>query len=110
MGSKFEAKNYTCFIQVGDSSHGQCTFKGPVKSIDDFKNVSEAFEKQYGLIVSLDFAKKFVDDEGTLTFEIEIEDLKPKEEQSDYEEPMETTIANDDKEKDMNGSAGLEKN
>ena len=97
-GSKFEAKNYNWSIQIGDSTHGRCMFQGPVKSLDDDKN--EALEKQYGLVVSRDFVKKFTDDEGTLTLEIEIENLKPQEEQADYEEPMEATTANDDKEKD----------
>ena len=97
-GSKFEAKNYNWSIQIGDSTHGRCMFKGPVKSLDDDKN--KMFDTQFGLIVSLDFVKKFVDDEGTLPVEIEIENLKPQEEQADYEEPMEATTANDDKEKD----------
>ena len=110
LGSKFEAKNYTCSIQVGDSTHGQFTFKGPIKSLDDDKNVSKALEEQYGLIVSLDFAKKFVDDKDMLTLEIEIEDLKPKEEQTDYEEPTEATSANDDKEKDSKKSEEVAKN
>ena len=100
-GSKFEAKNYNFTIKMGDSTHGQCMFKGAVKSLDDDKN--EAFEKQYGLIVSFDFAEKFFDAKSSLIVEIEIEDLKPQEEQADYEESMEAdtaTTANDDKEKD----------
>ena len=100
-GSKYEAKNYDCFIQIGDS-HGRSMFKGPVRSLDDDKD--EAFDKQYGLVVSWDFAKKFIDDEDSLTVEIEIEDLKPQEEQTDYDEPMEAATdaatADDDKEKD----------
>jgi len=100
-GSKFEAKNYNFTIKMGDSTHGQCMFKGAVKSLDDDKN--EAFEKQYGLIVSFDFGEKFFDAKSSLIVEIEIEDLKPQEEQADYEEPMEAdaaTTATDDKEKD----------
>ena len=83
-------------------------FKGAVKSLDDDKN--EAFDKQYGLIVSLDFAKKFIDDEGSLIVEIKIEDLKSQEEQADYDEPMEATTANDDKKKDPRRSERLAKN
>ena len=100
-GSKFEAKNYNFTVKMGDSTHGECMFKGAVKSLDDDKN--EAFAKPFGLILSPEFVKKFIDDEGSLTVEIEIENLKPQEEQADYEEPMEAdvaTTANDDKEKD----------
>ena len=93
-GSKLEVKNYNCLIQMGDSIHGLHMFKGPINSIDDNP-------QDHGLVVSLDFAKKFIDEEGTLTVEIEIENLKPEEEQTDYEEPMEAAATgNDDKEKD----------
>ena len=101
-GSKFEAKNYNCSIKMGDSIHGQNMFKGPVKSLDD--RTDKWFKEHYGLVVSWDFAKKFIDDEDSLTVEIEIEDLKPQEEQTDYDEPMEAATdaatADDDKEKD----------
>ena len=87
---------------MGDSIHGQNMFKGPVKSLDD--KTDNWFKEHYGLVVSWDFAKKFIDDEDSLTVEIEIEDLKPQEEQTDYDEPMEAatdaTTADDDKEKD----------
>ena len=103
-GSKFEAKNYNCLIQMGDSTHGRFMFKGPVKSLDDSGEKNYYGLRNNGLIVSLDFAKKFekfIDDEGSLTVEIEIENLKLQEEQADYEEPMEAaSTAYDDKEKD----------
>ena len=97
-GSKFEAKNYKCSIQVGDSTHGHClfNFKGPIKSLDEDKN--DAFAKQYGLIVSLGFVQKLIYDDHSLSIEVEIEDLKA-EEQTDFDEPMEATTANDDKNK-----------
>ena len=92
-GSGFEAKNYNCLIQIGDSTHGRQMFKGPINSLDE--------DDSGGLVVSLDFAEKFMDDDGSLTVEIEIGNLKPQEEQTDYEEPMEAAAtANDDKEKD----------
>ena len=94
-GSKFETKNYNCSIQVGDSTHGQCLFKGPVKSLDD--NRKDAFKKQYGLLLSGDFLKKLVGDKFMFKIEVEVEDLKGSEEQPDFDvEPMEATTANDD--------------
>ena len=73
-------------------------FKGSVKSLDDHKQFW--FEHHYGLSLTYGFVKKLVDDEGSLNVEIEIEDLK--EEQTDYDEPMEAAAAtvDDDKEKD----------
>ena len=94
-GSKFETKNYNCSIQIGDSTRGQCLFKGPVKSLDDTRK--EAFKKQYGLLLSGDFLKKLVGDKFLFKIEFEVEDLKEREEQPDFDiKPMEATTANDD--------------
>ena len=70
-------------------------FKGPVKSLDD--NRKDAFKKQYGLLLSGDFLKKLVGDKFLFKIEFEVEDLKEREEQPDFDiKPMEATTANDD--------------
>ena len=49
-----------------------------MKSLDDRK--FEVFKSKVGLTVSIEVVKKFLDENG-LTFELEIEDLKPKDDE-----------------------------
>ena len=76
-GSKFEAKNYRYSVQLQEKQDlGTLIYKGPVKSLDDSK--TKVFESKVGLAISFEVFEKYLDDESGLTFELEIKDLKPK--------------------------------
>ena len=91
-GSKFEAKNFHYWIQVGDLTVGKTNHEGPVKSIDD--NKTEVFESQIGLLIPFALLEKCLQDDK-LTVEFGIKDLKPKEENSDQK-----YSSDDDEDKD----------
>ena len=75
-GSKFEAKNYRYSVQLQEKQDlGTLIYKGPVKSLDDSK--TKVFESKVGLTFSFEVVKQYLDENG-LTFELEIENLKPK--------------------------------
>ena len=73
---------------------GFTTYKGPVKSLDDDK--SEVFKSRNGLVLPFSTVKKHLD-EGTLILHVEIEDLKVKEDDMDYDEPA---FSNDEEEEE----------
>jgi len=83
-GSKFEAKNYRYSIQLQEKEDlGTSTYKGPMKSLDDRK--TDVFKAKVGLVVPLDVLRKHLVNETKITFEVKIEDLKPKDDEMDSE-------------------------
>ena len=81
-GSKYEAKNYKYFIQLQEKEDlGTPTYKGPMKSLDDKR--TDVLESKVGLVVPLDVLKKHMDDQKIVHLEIEIQDLKPKDDEND---------------------------
>ena len=90
LGSKFEAMNYKYAIKVEDPVFGDHYFQNQVKSLDDKK--MEVFESNACLILSLEMFREYIG--KNFKFVVEIEDLKPREEEnresmkSDDEETM----------------------
>ena len=94
-GSKLEAKNFKYSMQLPENQEaGFTTYKGPVKSLDDDK--SEVFKSRNGLVLPFSTVKKHLD-EGTLILHVEIEDLKVKDDDMDYDEPA---FSNDEEEEE----------
>ena len=70
-GSKLEAKNYQYSIKISDPKIGGFYYRGPMKSLDDEKNV--IFEEGFGLLVKYGISmKKLADREGFHNFVIKI--------------------------------------
>ena len=90
-GSKFEAKNFKYFIQLQEKEDlGTPIYKGPMKSLDDKR--TDVLESKLGLVVPLDVLKKHMDEQKILHLEIEIEDLKPKDDENDRD----SDVSNED--------------
>ena len=90
-GSKYEAKNFKYFIQLQEKEDlGTPTYKGPMKSLDDKR--TDVLESKLGLVVPLDVLKKHMDEQKILHLEIEIEDLKPKDDENDRD----SDVSNED--------------
>ena len=90
-GSKFEAKNFKYFIQLQEKEDlGTPIYKGPMKSLDDKR--TDVLESKVGLVVPLDVLKKHMDEQKILHLEIEIEDLKPKDDENDRD----SDVSNED--------------
>ena len=83
-GSKFEAKNFKYSLQLEEKDDlGSLSYNGPMKSLDDRK--TDVFKSKVGLVVPLDVLKKHLGNETKITFEVKIEDLKPKDDEMDSE-------------------------
>ena len=84
IGSKFETKNFKYSIQIEDKEFGTSIYKNHVISLDH--NKEDVYKSSTVLMINTDILEKFIGD--NLIIEIEIENLKPKEENanSDYDE------------------------
>ena len=84
LGSKFEAMNYKCTIKVKDPVFGDYYYQNQVKSLDDKRR--NVFESKACLILPLEMFQEYIGKE--FKFVVEIEDLKPREE--DDQKPAES--------------------
>ena len=76
IGSKFEAMNYKYTIKIEDPVFGEHFYKNQVKSLDD--NCDDVFESEECLILPLKMIRQYIGKD--FEFVVEIEDLKPREE------------------------------
>ena len=76
IGSKFEAMNYKYTIKIEDPVFGEHFYKNQVKSLDD--NYDDVFESEECLILPLKMIRQYIGKD--FEFVVEIEDLKPREE------------------------------
>ena len=80
VGSQFEAKNFKYSVKIEDPKLGEFYYKGPVRSLDDTKDF--VYESALGLTVSNKIIKKIIED-GYLSFEVEIINLKNDNEETE---------------------------
>ena len=90
-GSKFEAKNFKYVVKFQENEDfGTPIYKGPMKSLDDRK--TDILESKIGLVVPLNVLKNHLNDDNIFDLDIEIEDLKPKDDENDRD----SDVSNED--------------